>query len=186
MKAKILFIDDEPQWVDSFKRLLENDNYEVVTATNVADALKTINATSDLKVVLTDLMLPEGIGDDPEGSAGMRLLESVRQKRPELPVIVVSGYLEPYAKDLGTLGAFAFISKGSRDSIEKIRIQIHKAVEDYESKLGKRLDDSSMLTALRNELLEEINKYSPLKERTIYVPDEGPYELIKPLVGFKR
>ena len=43
-----------------------------------------------------------------------------------------------------------------------------------------------MLINLRKALVQEIDKYSPIRERTIYIPDGGNYELIKPLIGFKR
>jgi hypothetical protein len=43
-----------------------------------------------------------------------------------------------------------------------------------------------MLASLRKALIEEMDKYSPVRERTIYIPNEGSYELIKPLIGFKR
>ena len=42
MKARILLIDDELQWLKSFKNLLEQDGYDVITATNVTDAIQVV------------------------------------------------------------------------------------------------------------------------------------------------
>ncbi|HEX8147043.1 MAG TPA: response regulator [Pyrinomonadaceae bacterium] len=186
MKPRILFIDDELQWLKLFKQFLEEEQYDVITATNVSDGLQALDKITDLRVIVTDLMLPEEVGEEPEANAGMRLLELIRSKRPDLPIIVLSAYLEPNVKDLRTLGVSAFISKGAPDSIEGIRAHIRKLIEGYGTSVRKEIDESAVLTNLRRALVEEMDKYSPIRERTIYIPEEGSYELIKPLIGFKR
>lgn len=185
MSSKILFIDDDEQWVEAFLRVLQEEGYDVVTATNATDALEIVN-TPELKLVITDLMLPERAMDTPEGKAGIRLLESIRIRRPGLPIIVLSAYLEPYAKELENLGVTSFTSKGSPNSIQDVRLNIRRALENNEGKVKVEIDDAVVLSKLRKVLAEEIDKYSPLRERTIYIPEEGSYELIKPLIGFKR
>jgi CheY-like chemotaxis protein len=186
MKPKILLVDDEVQWLDTFGQLLIEEGYNLLKATTVSDAIQALDSNPDIKVIVTDLMMPERPEYNPKGEAGMRLLENIRTKHPTLPVIVVSAYLEPYAKDLGKLGVTAFISKGSSKSIGEIQSYIRRAIEDSESGARKEIDESSMLSNLRRLLVEEIDKYSPIKERTIYIPQEGHFELIKPLIGFKR
>ncbi len=185
MTPKVLFVDDDLQWIDTYKRLLEEEGFDVVTTTTVSEALQAIEKISDFKIVLTDLMLPEDKTSRPEGHAGMRLLELIKTKHPELPIVVLSAYLEPYARELGTLGVSAFISKGSPSSIADIRFYLRRAIEDSGTKIRQELDESATLASLRRLLIRELDKYSAIKERTIYVPEEGQYELIKPLVGFK-
>lgn len=185
MKNKILIIDDEPQWVESLSRVLHMEGYDVVTATDTSSALKTIEETTDLKAVLADLVLPEEAGEAAEGSAGIELLKSIRSKQPNLPVIVVSGFLEPYAKELVPFGVAAVISKGP-GAISNLRVQIRKAIETSTRTVIKKLGDEAILSGLQKALIEEIDRYSPIREKTISVPEERFYELIKPLIGFKR
>jgi CheY-like chemotaxis protein len=186
MKPLILFIDDDLQWLQAYQGLLEDEGYAVVTATNAFDARRTAEEVSNVKLVLTDLSLPKDGYSKPDGAVGLELLESIRSKLPNVPVIVLSAYLERYAKDLGTLGISAFISKGSPNAINDIKFYVRKMIKDYETQIRKELDEASTLTNLRQLIVEEIDKYSPIRERTIYIPQEGQYELIKPLVGFKR
>ncbi len=186
MEPLILFIDDDPQWLEVYKELLEGEGYNIVTATNALDALHAAEEHSDLKLVLTDLSLPRDVHSAPEGEVGLRLLESIRSKRPDIPVIVLSAYLERYAKDLGTLGVSAFISKGSPSAIDDIKFYARKVIQDHDRQLREELDEAATLSKLRQLVIKEIDRYSPIRERTIYVPQEGQFELIKPLVGFKR
>lgn len=186
MKPRILFIDDDRQWLQAYQGLLEDEGYDVVTATNAFDAVFAAETLTDLNMFLTDLSLPPEDGAKPDGEVGLALLDSLRNKRPDVPIIVLSAYLERYAKDLGKLGVSAFISKGSPNAIEDIKVHTRKVIKDNNSQVRKEVDEASTLASLRQLIVGEINKYSPIIERTILVPKEGQFELIKPLVGYKR
>jgi CheY-like chemotaxis protein len=186
MKPRLLLIDDELQWLKSFKQFLDRDGYDVITATNIRDAVQVLDKIPDVRVVLADLMLPEEIGDRPTGRAGVRLLELIRTKRPDLPIIVVSGYLEPHSKELSQLGVSNYVNKGDPDSIDLIGSAIRRAIQQPQLKTGEEIDPPSLLMNVRSLLVEEIDKYSAVRERTVHIPDGGSYELIKPLIGFKR
>lgn len=185
MKNKILIIDDEPQWVESLSQLLQLEDYEVVTAIDASDAMKAVEEISDLRAVLTDLVLPYEKDDVAEGSVGVQLLKSIRLKRPDLPIIVVSGYLEPHAKELAAFGVSAVVSKGP-GTVSNLRLSLQRAIETPAVKIRPELSDVTILEGLQKALIDEIDRYSPLKEKTISIPQEGFYELIKPLIGFKR
>ncbi len=185
MKPRILFIDDDLQWLQSYRSLLEHDGYQVITATNAQDARRKAQEITNFDVVLADLSLPETENGKPDGAVGLRLLESLRSQLSDIPLIVLSAYLERYAKDLGTFGISAFISKGSPNAIQDIRSYISKAVRSHDKSAPAAMDERS-LANVRRLIIEEIDKYAPIRERTIFIPQEGQFELIKPLVGFKR
>jgi DNA-binding NtrC family response regulator len=103
---KILVVDDEAIVLDSCRRVLEADGFEVLLAPSVEEALKTIDGLTETGplLLLIDVKMP--VHD------GMYLMKKVKDKWPRLPVIVMSGY--PTAETIQTaeqLGAITFIAK---------------------------------------------------------------------------
>lgn len=185
MKQQILLIDDWEATLRQLKSLLEDDDhYDVVTATTASAALAEIDRRPDLKLVISDLVLPEHEGEPARGESGIRLLDSIRSKRPGLPVIVISAHLEPFAKDLLALGASTVINKVNIRFADEVLSYIPKAIKEYETKVRREHDESAMLASIRKLVIEELERSAPIKERTIHIPGEGQYELIKPLVGY--
>ena len=100
---KILVVDDEENVCQSVKKILSRKGYQVSQALTVDDAVKLINdMTFDL--VITDLMIP--------GTSGMDLVQIIREKYPELDVIMITGYASIESAVKATkLGASAYLPK---------------------------------------------------------------------------
>ncbi len=100
---KILVVDDEENVCQSVKKILSRKGYQVSQALTVDDAVKLINdMTFDL--VITDLMKP--------GTSGMDLVQIIREKYPELDVIMITGYASIESAVKATkLGASAYLPK---------------------------------------------------------------------------
>ncbi|MGE5840668.1 MAG: response regulator [Deltaproteobacteria bacterium] len=79
---KVLVVDDESIVLESCKRVLE-DCFEVIAARSAEEALEVIHR-GQIGVILLDIKMP--------GKDGMTLLREVKQKWPNIPVIVMSGY----------------------------------------------------------------------------------------------
>ena len=80
-------VEDEEIVRSLARRLLEKQGYEVVEATNGNEAWELCDAqdlTFDL--VLTDVVMP--------GMSGPRLIEKLRESRPTMKVIYMSGYVD--------------------------------------------------------------------------------------------
>ena len=83
---KVLVVDDDPVVGRSFDRVLSGKGYAVITAGSAAEALKKLD-TENYDVVFTDIKMP--------GMNGLEMAEQVRQQRPWLPVVIVTGYGSP-------------------------------------------------------------------------------------------
>ena len=83
---KVLVVDDDPVVGKSFDRVLSAKGYAVITAGNAQEALNKLDA-EDYDVVFTDIKMP--------GMSGLEMAEQVRQRRPWLPVVIVTGYGSP-------------------------------------------------------------------------------------------
>jgi DNA-binding NtrC family response regulator len=82
-KKRALVIDDEQVVLDSVKKILADENYEVdVTLSGREGIDRAIKGVYD--IVLTDIRMPD-IG-------GMRVLRDVKRAKPSLPVVMITGY----------------------------------------------------------------------------------------------
>jgi DNA-binding response OmpR family regulator len=85
-KARVLVVDDDDLIRTSLTLVLEFGGFEVVTASNVNDALKIIGL-QDFDVLLSDLHMP-GAGD------GLTVVSAMRHSHPRAVNIIFSGYPE--------------------------------------------------------------------------------------------
>lgn len=83
-KAKILVVDDDPDFVEIMRTVLESADYQVVSASNGAEALKQIKATRP-DLMLLDIMMTT-VTD------GLNLSEELRRDPAlrYLPIIMVT------------------------------------------------------------------------------------------------
>ncbi len=82
---RILFIDDEPMLVDIGKSMLSKLGYQVTGLTDPNAALARFQQDpSQFDMVITDLTMP--------GITGDRLAEKLASLRPDIPILLCSGY----------------------------------------------------------------------------------------------
>jgi DNA-binding NtrC family response regulator len=100
---KVLVVDDEPIVLKSCRMVLEAEGLEVLMAGSVQEALAAIEAQAP-ELLLVDVKMP--VLD------GMYLMRQVREKRPGMPIIVMSGYsTRDTIREALELGAATFIAK---------------------------------------------------------------------------
>lgn len=110
-KQKVLVTDDEPWFLDSMKYILESWGYEVVILKSKIEALERLRL-GEIKpdLVTTDIASPDLSGFD--------FVRWVKELSPSVPVIVISGNLNPSydingekGREALRLGAFACLPK---------------------------------------------------------------------------
>ena len=80
---KALVIDDEQIVLDSVKKILSKENYEVTGSITSKGGLE-MALKNDYDIVFTDIRMPE-IG-------GMRILRDIKRRKPSIPVVIITGY----------------------------------------------------------------------------------------------
>jgi two-component system, cell cycle sensor histidine kinase and response regulator CckA len=104
MSAYVLVVDDEPMIRRFAARVLLEEGFGVHEATNGEEALNLIRAgVADLDVVLTDIVMPR--------MDGVQLLQSLSTLRPDLPVLLMSGYGTAQLSDLGIASPCGVLGK---------------------------------------------------------------------------
>ena len=102
-ETKILVVDDDRIVLDSCRRILEPEGFKVTIIPSANKALVLMNEDS-FEIMLLDVKMPE--------RDGLSLLEEVRNKWPDIPIIVMSGYPVPETiAEAMKLGASGFINK---------------------------------------------------------------------------
>ncbi|HEY3493406.1 MAG TPA: response regulator [Polyangiaceae bacterium] len=80
----VLLVEDEHVLLRATRRMLEQRDYRVITASTGAEALEVARQNRGLEALITDLSLP--------GMNGMELARRLRLSLPGLPVLFMSGY----------------------------------------------------------------------------------------------
>jgi CheY-like chemotaxis protein len=83
---QILYVDDDESQMFLLKRMLERWGYSVHTYREQREAIEAVKAGEiRFALVITDFKMP--------GLSGLEVACAVREARPELPVIMISGYI---------------------------------------------------------------------------------------------
>lgn len=114
----ILIVDDEAPVREVLYDLFADWHVCHVAAT--AEQALSYLAEEDYDVILTDISMP--------GLSGVELLGRVRESRPEVRVIVITGINDgEHARGLLRLGAFAYLAKPFR--LEEVEGAVTRALE---------------------------------------------------------
>ena len=102
---RILFVDDEASIVKLNHQRLESLGYRVKSTTRPLEALEWFRADPDqFDVIITDMTMPKMVGD--------KLTKEILAIRPDMPVIICTGYSERISADNAeALGARKYIEK---------------------------------------------------------------------------
>lgn len=102
-ESMILVVDDNTDFAENLKEILEEDGVRVQVASNGVDALQRISNTA-FDLVITDIRMP--------GMDGIEMLKTINQRWPNLPVIVMTAYsADAVLEEAYTEGALDVISK---------------------------------------------------------------------------
>ena len=81
-KKKILLVDDDPDFVEAVRVIVESGGYDVRVAYDGKEGLEAV-AEEKPDLILLDLVMPHKPGE--------RILKEVIQEYPDLLIIVISG-----------------------------------------------------------------------------------------------
>ena len=117
--GRLLIIDDERMARANLARALERGGHESAQAGSGEEGLRLL-AEQDFDVVITDIAMA--------GMNGMEVLKAVRAEKPDVEVIMVTGYpMIESAVEAMRLGAFHYLAKPY--SLEEARMLVARALE---------------------------------------------------------
>ncbi len=135
MDNEILIVDDNPDIRNILNELISDLGYRTRLAANYQQAL------SEIDKKLPDVALLDVKLSNTENHEGLKLLDHIKNKNKDIPVIIISGHANiEMAVDSLRLGAFEFIQK----PFDKNRLTnfINRAIENFNlKKENKTLND---------------------------------------------
>ena len=131
----ILFIDDEERYVNSYVEDLRFSGYDVIWETETDAALKFFEANyKQLDLLILDIMMPPGTSFDHEETqmglrTGVFFYERIRQKAPDLPIIILTNVGDPSTDNLSNI--YSLIMNDKNCSFHrKITLLPHQLTEE--------------------------------------------------------
>jgi two-component system nitrogen regulation response regulator NtrX len=119
-KATVLVADDEEGILESLSGILEDEGYEVITASSGEKALDLVREFSP-DIILLDVWMPKGID-------GLETLKEIKGITQDSEVIMISGHANiDIAVQATKLGALDFLEKPL--SLQRVLILIKRALE---------------------------------------------------------
>ena len=105
-KIKVLVVDDSKTFLEQIKALLRRYRFQALTALNGEEALKLLEENRDIKIVLTDYLMPK--------INGLELTKKIRKDftKDEISIIIVSN-------DSSRKIPAKFLKEGANDFIYK-------------------------------------------------------------------
>jgi CheY-like chemotaxis protein len=98
--GRVLVVDDNDRVREFASDLLHALGYETETAASAEEALETLDACA-VDILFSDIVMP--------GTSGVALARKVRETRPDLPILLASGYAREVIE--GAAAEFDLIAK---------------------------------------------------------------------------
>ena len=146
---QILVVDDEKNIRESITGILQDEGFQVITASDGVQALESVNDDKP-DLVLLDIWMP--------GMDGIETLKQLRTRHDDIQVIMMSGHATIETAVTATkLGAYDFIEKPL--SLEKLLVCIHNAL-----KVNQLVEENKSLKEKISKNYEIIGTSAPIQD----------------------
>ncbi len=171
MSKYILIVDDEESIRISLDKLLSYEKYGTFTAPDGEIALDLVSSER-IDIVLLDIKMP--------GMDGLEVLEKIKKRQPDLPVVIISGHGNiATAVEATKLGAFDFIEKPI--DLERLLLTIRNGIKQYELsrqnvRLKKEVSGRTELIGNHKSIfhiMETISRVAPTNARVLITGENG-------------
>ncbi|MFI5213695.1 MAG: sigma-54-dependent transcriptional regulator [Gemmatimonadales bacterium] len=168
----ILIVEDDDAQLRMLKTVLEADGWTVSATTSGEKAISILGTAEDVDVVLTDLLMP--------GVDGKAVLEAVRERRPEVPVIIMTAHASiDSAVELMQAGAHLYLEKPTK--LPELRLAVRRARDATNAlrelaRLRRRVNmpaDVVGVSRPMQELLETALKVAPTSTPVLITGEAG-------------
>jgi DNA-binding NtrC family response regulator len=150
--STIVLVDDEEMVLTSLRSFINLEtNFNVETFTSAEAALEFIK-NNDIDIVISDYLMPE--------MDGISFLAKVREIRPDVPRIILTGYAdkENAIKAINDVGLFQYIEKpwDNDDLLIILRngMERQNLLKKLQQKINEISDANSELVGLQREILK--------------------------------
>ncbi len=156
-KHTVLLVDDEESILNSLKRLLRREGYQLLTASSGAEGLKALEG-NNVHLVMTDQRMPQ--------MSGTEFLATVKERYPDVLRVILTGYtdVDSITESVNRGHVYKFFLKPWND--QSLKLEIKNALEQYDLIQANRGLHGKVMK--QNEELRKMNENleTLVKERT--------------------
>lgn len=170
-KGTVLVVDDEAYVRDSLSLLLTRQGYSVRTAALARDALEK-DMLDGLDGIITDLKMP--------GISGLELLRQLKQKKPDLPVLVLTAHGSvASAVECMKAGAYEFLEKpaGMEELLQVLKRALTESSRsrelEYLRSRGSQERNPLGCSPPWKEIVEEVEAAAPTDASVLLLGESG-------------
>ena len=110
----ILIVEDDVLANEHLEFILRRAGHEVISATSADEAAELLEDHEDVQLLVTDINLPGTMN-------GLKLAAAAKARRPEMNIIIVTGYSAPKKDEIPPGSLFVPKPYNARKMIEAIR-----------------------------------------------------------------
>ena len=112
--TSILIVEDDVLTNEYLEFILEQAGYKVVSAASADEAAALLEGRDDVQLIVIDINLPGTMN-------GLKLAAAVKARKPEMNIIIVTGYGAPQADEIPPGSLFVPKPYDARKMIDAVR-----------------------------------------------------------------
>ncbi len=153
-RPKLLVVDDATDLLLLIVKVLKQDGYEVLTASDAGEALTLAAAAPQPDLILLDIEMPGATGFDV-----CRVLKG-DPVTADIPVIFLTGRTEPGEQIEGLdLGAVDYLTKPINSKLLRARVRIHLALANRRLELERLVEERTrQLETTRLQVIRRLSR----------------------------
>ena len=170
-ESVVLIVDDEEGIRESLSGIFEDEGYNVLTSSSGEEALRILKEQNP-ELILLDVWLP--------GIDGVQTLKDIKNMKPDLPVIMISGHGNvELAVKATKMGAYDFLEKPL--SLERVLLAAKRALERQTLEIENKTLKQDLIKKWRlignsqkmNQLREQIDMAAQSNSRVLILGESG-------------
>ena len=110
----IVIVEDDVLANEHLEFILQQAGYEVFSATSADEAAELLDDHEDVQLLVTDINLPGTVD-------GLKLAAAVKARRPEMNIIITTGYSAPKDEEIPQGSLFLPKPYNAQKMIEAVR-----------------------------------------------------------------
>ncbi len=167
----VLIVDDEEGIRESLSGIFEDEGYNILTSSSGEEALRILKEQNP-DLILLDVWLP--------GIDGVQTLKDMKDLKPDLPVIMISGHGNiELAVKATKMGAYDFLEKPL--SLERVLLAAKRALERQTLEIENKALKQDLIKKWRlignsqkmNQLIEQIDMAAQSNSRVLILGESG-------------